>query len=240
MLKFETMNGQTKIYQDKIDHGEEDLAQSSSGSDDEEEDDIAKTKKTLGHQPTTVSIRVPNEKIKNHVTAVFKRNKKLMKLLYEGQKSELLFIEAVLVPPSKFRPMNVVGGAVSASIRTVALKNIVSVNEKIKWLQTYMADLEDPDAEKLQDGEQAKVDVYLGGMPGSSLNEKYDLLECELQTRVNIMIDSNRERQVRDKDPGAKQRLEKKSGLFRMNIMGEFLFDSFSQKESLTVCVREF
>ena len=45
-----------------------------------------------------------------------------MKLLYVGQKTELFFVEAVLVPPNKFRPMNKVNDVVAASERTVGLK----------------------------------------------------------------------------------------------------------------------
>ena len=222
------MNGQTKIYQEKTETDEKDLRADSEGSSSEEEmepeekESPVKSVKSKKVKITeAVSVRVPNDFFKAHIKNVFKRNQKLVNLIYSGQKVELLFIDSILVPPNKFRPMNKVGGAVSSSIRTVALKNIIMVNEKMKWLQSYMADKKNPEYAEPETNEQTKIDVYLNSMLGKTLNEKYDNLECELQTRLNIMIDSNRERQVREKDPGAKQRLEKKSGLFRMNIMGK-------------------
>ena len=222
ILKFETMNGQTKIYQEKTESSV-DLRVDSDGEDDDEEEEMEQGKKKTKKVKTTeaLSVRVPNDFFKRHITNVFKGNKRVMQLLYTGQKAELLFIDSILVPANKFRPMNRVGGAVTASTRTVALKNIVAVNEKLKWLQGYMANLKSDEYVEPVANEQSKIDVYLNSMVGSNMNEKYDQLECELQTQVNIMIDSNREKQVRDKNPGAKQRLEKKSGLFRMNIMGK-------------------
>ena len=53
-----------------------------------------------------VSVRVPNDFFKAHIKNVFKRNKKLVNLIYSGQQVELLFIDSILVPPNKFRPMN--------------------------------------------------------------------------------------------------------------------------------------
>ena len=52
------------------------------------------------------------------------------------------------------------------------------------------------------------------------MNEKYENLECDLQTYVNVMMDSSREKQLSDgeKLPGAKQRLEKKTGNFMYNF----------------------
>ena len=58
-------------------------------------------------------------------------------------------------------------------------------------------------------------------MPGSSLDQKQEFLEIKLQQSVNVLIDSNMEKSIQSKTPGAKQRLEKKAGLFRQNIMGK-------------------
>ena len=68
---------------------------------------------------------------------------------------------------------------------------------------------------------ELKAKSFLNGMPGATLNEKQELLENKLQQDVNLLIDSNMERSINSKLPGAKQRLEKKSGLFRQNIMGK-------------------
>ena len=81
ILKFETMNGQTKIYQDKTQVDEKDLEAESDGSDDEELQ-LVDGKKVAKKIKTTeaISVRVPNDFFKRHLTNVFKRNKRLVKL----------------------------------------------------------------------------------------------------------------------------------------------------------------
>ena len=75
------MNGQTKIYQDKTQVDEKDLEAESDGSDDEELE-LVEGKKVAKKIKTTeaISVRVPNDFFKRHLTNVFKRNKRLVKL----------------------------------------------------------------------------------------------------------------------------------------------------------------
>ena len=91
ILKFETMNGQTKIYQDKTQVEEKDLEAESDSSDDELELDgeNEKTKKVARKTKTTgaISVRVPNDFFKRHLTNVFKRNKRLVKLGWPRSKN---------------------------------------------------------------------------------------------------------------------------------------------------------
>ena len=67
----------------------------------------------------------------------------------------------------------------------------------------------------------AKAKSFLRSIPGPDLDSKQEYLEVKLQQEVNVLVDSNMEKSLNNKAPGAKQRLEKKSGLFRQNIMGK-------------------
>ena len=63
---------------------------------------------------------------------------------------------------------------------------------------------------------------HLNRIRGATLDEKQETLELQLQMHVNILIDSSlRGPSANQPAPGAKQRLEKKKGLFRQNIMGK-------------------
>ena len=233
-LKFE-VNGQTKVLVQKCTDPDIDLDNASSDSDDSDEEkevteDGKKTKMAKAEVQTkkrtgkglseTRMVRIPCREIFKHVKRVFKCERRIMNLLYSGQQAELFFIEVILVPPNKFRPMNVVNESVAASDRTVALKNIIAPSEQLKWLKSYMAHY---NKDEVDPTEAAKTDLMLNKLKGKDLKEKYENLEVEMQSCVNIMIDSTKERNIAEanKVPGAKQRLEKKSGLFRMNIMGK-------------------
>ena len=64
---------------------------------------------------------------------------------------------------------------------------------------------------------------HLNMIRGSTLDEKQETLELTLQQNVNILIDSDMNGPTANSNslPGAKQKLEKKKGLFRQNIMGK-------------------
>ena len=230
-LKFE-VNGQTKVLVQKCTDPDIDLDNASSSDSEDEEKEVtedgkkiktgvqAKKARTGKGLSETRMVRIPCREIFKHVKRVFKCEKRIMNLLYSGQQAELFFIEVILVPPNKFRPMNVVNDSVAASDRTVALKNIIAPSEQLKWLKSYMAHY---NKDEVDPTEAAKTDLMLNKLKGKDLKEKYENLEVEMQSCVNIMIDSTKERNIAEanKVPGAKQRLEKKSGLFRMNIMGK-------------------
>lgn len=72
---------------------------------------------------------------------MFSVEQETLDLIFEGQKSELFFIQSLLVPPNCFRRMNKSGRRLSPSDRTNQFKEILQVSLNLKWLQGYRAEM---------------------------------------------------------------------------------------------------
>lgn len=89
--------------------------------------------------------------------------------------------------------------------QTMNLQSVLSACAAIHQL------LADREGEEEREGE---------ARPGTSFSERLQFLWCQLQGAVNVVMDSSKEKKKKVPN-GIKQILEKKEGLFRMNMMGK-------------------
>ncbi|KAL1888469.1 hypothetical protein Cpir12675_006164 [Ceratocystis pirilliformis] len=150
--------------------------------------------------------------VQSRMELLFKKEQKILSLLYNSRPSrkvptvtpDMFFIEAILVPPNRYRPEARMGaGQISENEQNSLFKNILRSCERIQRAGM----LEDDKAR--------------------SMRELADLHRAwiELQGAVNSLIDKNlnptKGAAALKNEEGIKQKLEKKEGLFRMNMMGK-------------------
>ena len=153
------------------------------------------------------------------ITLLFQKEQEVFKLLYDirsdGQTSESLsadmfFIVDVLVPPSKYRPdaktsEGDVAEAESHGLYKQVLINIASMNQIRREIE-------------------GTAEVSAPGLTRRNFND-LQATWVRLQDSVNSLIDSDRNptriRAGQENPEGIKQKLEKKEGLFRKNMMGK-------------------
>lgn len=130
---------------------------------------------------------------------------------------DLFFLELLVVPPCRYRPINRLGDQMFTNGQTVNMQAVMKDCELIRKLLALIA------GEKLQDEEaQEQIDkAFLFMMPGHSLNDKLYNIWIRLQSHVNIVFDSDMDKLMTEKYPGVRQILEKKDGLFRKHMMGK-------------------
>lgn len=122
---------------------------------------------------------------------------------------EAFFIETIAVPPSKFRPAQQLNGMMFEHPQNVALQKILSLKQSIS------AHYAPPSEEKEQKGEDEEKDEEdkLGKVVKDWI---------ALQDTVNGFLDSTKGGAYSSTLPnGIRQLIEKKSGLFRQNMMGK-------------------
>ena len=92
--------------------------------------------------------------------------------------------------------------------QSVNLQSVLSACAAIHQL------LADREREEEREGEGGET------RPGTSFSERLQFLWCQLQGAVNVVMDSSKEKK-KSVPNGIKQILERKEGLFRMNMMGK-------------------
>ncbi|KKA26087.1 hypothetical protein TD95_004021 [Thielaviopsis punctulata] len=150
--------------------------------------------------------------VQSRLELLFDKEQAILALLYNSRPSstpatispDMFFIEAILVPPNRFRPEARMGaGQVSENEQNALFKNILRSCERIQRAG-QMAQDNTRTARHLADLHRAWV---------------------ELQGAVNSLIDKNlnptKGAAALKNEEGIKQKLEKKEGLFRMNMMGK-------------------
>nr|XP_009859137.1 DNA-directed RNA polymerase I subunit RPA1-like [Ciona intestinalis] len=150
---------------------------------------------------------------------------------------DVLFLSALPVPASRFRPIGCVNGRQFESPQTTAyskvLMDCVILRALIKRLsEANKENIEDEMEEEEEDVTKMgklklkmsskKMDV-ISSIPGKTLPQKLENAWLRLQQHVNSLLDSDLDRltSADDKTPGIKQLLEKKDGLFRKHMMGK-------------------
>ncbi|MBN3305594.1 RPA1 polymerase, partial [Amia calva] len=142
---------------------------------------------------------------------------------------DAFFLDLLVVPPSRYRPINRLGDQMFTNGQTVNLQAVMTDSAVIQKLLALMA----------QDKEQALKDTgvliteaveqdssqtdrtFLNNIVGQSLADKLYNKWIHLQSHVNICFDSDMDKLITEKYPGVRQILEKKEGLFRKHMMGK-------------------
>ena len=139
-----------------------------------------------------------------HLARLFNTEKEILSFLVPGaheQQEGVFFLENVVVPPNRFRPLRALGGAgggVSSSMylptSSLALKMLLEANEVLR----------------------KELGVQESGKAGAAL--------VALQDAVNSYMDATKNPRAANPDSikvGVRQILERKQGLFRMKMMGK-------------------
>uniref|UniRef100_A0A5F8HDH2 DNA-directed RNA polymerase subunit n=1 Tax=Monodelphis domestica TaxID=13616 RepID=A0A5F8HDH2_MONDO len=170
---------------------------------------------------------------REHVLALWKNEGFFLNYLFSGLEDpgvkskfnpNIFFLDLVVVPPSRYRPVNRLGDQMFTNGQTVNLQAVLKDVVLIRKLLALMAQEQVlPRVTELTELE-ASVPMdrsFLAMLPGQSLTEKLYGIWIRLQSHVNIVFDSDMDKLMMEKYPGIRQILEKKEGLFRKHMMGK-------------------
>ncbi|POS87315.1 beta and beta-prime subunits of DNA dependent RNA-polymerase [Erysiphe pulchra] len=155
--------------------------------------------------------------VRAQMLLLFEKDQEILKLVYNSRSSskkstnvspDMFFIQTLLVPPNRYRPeTRTIEGDITEAQQNSLYKAILKNSEQILRISQ---DIQNPEFESIY----RKRDFY-------DLQEAW----CTLQESVNSLIDRDRNpiqnsggKKIED---GIKQKLEKKEGLFRKNMMGK-------------------
>uniref|UniRef100_A0A8D0D500 DNA-directed RNA polymerase subunit n=1 Tax=Sander lucioperca TaxID=283035 RepID=A0A8D0D500_SANLU len=127
---------------------------------------------------------------------------------------DLFFLDLLVVPPCRYRPINRLGDQMFTNGQTVNMQAVMKDCGLIRKLLALIA------GEKTIQEEETDQ-TFLSGIPGQTLTDKLYNIWIRLQTHVNIVFDSDMDKMMTEKYPGIRQILEKKDGLFRKHMMGK-------------------
>ncbi|KAF7707147.1 DNA-directed RNA polymerase I subunit RPA1 [Silurus meridionalis] len=172
---------------------------------------------------------------RDHIIKVWEKEGFFLKHLFSGLAEngfspDMFFLELLMVPPSRYRPVSRLGDQMFTNGQTVNMQAVIKDNiiiqkllaliatEKEKTIECTQTEIEEPSETK----EESKIDqTFLTGLPGLTLTDKLYNIWIRLQTHVNIVFDSDMDKLMTEKFPGIRQILEKKEGLFRKHMMGK-------------------
>lgn len=161
-------------------------------------------------------VYVNSHEVHAALSELFAKEQEILDLIYNSRASkrstminaDMFFIKNILVPPNKFRPETRTGeNEIVESAQNSPYKQILTQCENIN-----------------QAGRQLNG-IDNGAANGQSDFNQFQKLCVRLQDAVNALIDSSKDPLQgsfgRVPEEGIKQKLEKKDGLFRMNMMGK-------------------
>ncbi|XP_069571829.1 DNA-directed RNA polymerase I subunit RPA1 [Brachyistius frenatus] len=168
---------------------------------------------------------------REHITKVWETEGFFLKCLFSGLEessasqdrdatfySDLFFLELLVVPPCRYRPINRLGDQMFTNGQTVNMQAVMKDCSTIRKLLALIAEEKNPpEAEAAEQTDQ----TFLSVIPGVTLTDKLYNTWIRLQSHVNIVFDSDMDKLISEKYPGIRQILEKKDGLFRKHMMGK-------------------
>ncbi|XP_053486245.1 DNA-directed RNA polymerase I subunit RPA1 [Ictalurus furcatus] len=175
---------------------------------------------------------------RDHVTKVWEKEGFFLKHLLSGLAEnspngfspDMFFLDLLMVPPSRYRPISRLGDQMFTNGQTVNIQAVIKDNmiiqrllaliaaEKARAIEGTQTELEEPtETEDPSQMDQA----FLAGLTGVTLTDKLYNAWIRLQSHVNIVFDSEMDKLMTEKFPGIRQLLEKKEGLFRKHMMGK-------------------
>ncbi|XP_017278620.1 DNA-directed RNA polymerase I subunit RPA1 [Kryptolebias marmoratus] len=161
---------------------------------------------------------------REHINKVWQKEGFFLKCLFPGLEEEkgfypdLFFLELLVVPPCRYRPINRLGDQMFTNGQTVNMQAVMKNCGVIRKLLALIAgEKNTEEAEAVEPDDQ----TFLSGIVGHSLPDKLYNMWIHLQSHVNIVFDSDMDKLMTEKYPGIRQILEKKDGLFRKHMMGK-------------------
>nr|XP_003222392.1 PREDICTED: DNA-directed RNA polymerase I subunit RPA1 [Anolis carolinensis] len=189
-------------------------------------------KKTIVEEAASIRGYLTPLTAKHHVEALWKNDGFLLYKLFSGMtiagdssfNPDMFFLDQLVVPPARYRPVSCVGDQMFANGQTVNLQAVMKDAQLTRKVLAIIAQ-EDSQMEDLKMvTEQASEPLdrsFLQTIPGQTVADKLYNIWIRLQSRVNIVFDSDMDKVITEKYPGVRQFLEKKDGLFRKHMMGK-------------------
>jgi DNA-directed RNA polymerase I subunit RPA1 len=133
----------------------------------------------------------PSE-VKAQVERTWATNPELCKALFAVQGGGVFFLQAVAVPPNRFRPPMHLGGMIVEHAQNMYLNKILTSNELVR----------------VNFVNKSEANAYKHWI--------------DLQTHLNCYMDSSKDPSMnQNMSPGIRQLLERKEGIFRKHMMGK-------------------
>uniref|UniRef100_H9Z7E8 DNA-directed RNA polymerase subunit n=1 Tax=Macaca mulatta TaxID=9544 RepID=H9Z7E8_MACMU len=174
---------------------------------------------------------------REHLFALWKNEGFFLNYLFSGMDDDgmesrfnpsVFFLDFLVVPPSRYRPVSRLGDQMFTNGQTVNLQAVMKDVVLIRKLLALMAqeqklpeEVAAPPPDEEKDSLIAIDRSFLSTLPGQSFIDKLYNIWIRLQSHVNIVFDSEMDKLMMDKYPGIRQILEKKEGLFRKHMMGK-------------------
>uniref|UniRef100_A0A8D2MZD1 DNA-directed RNA polymerase subunit n=1 Tax=Zonotrichia albicollis TaxID=44394 RepID=A0A8D2MZD1_ZONAL len=169
---------------------------------------------------------------KEYILALWKNEGFFLRYLFPGMdphessefSPDMFFLDLLVVPPSRYRPVNRLGDRLFTNGQTVNLQAVMKDAQLIRKLLVFMAKEQCQPikiTEEIQTDSEPLDRSVLTTIPGQSIADKLYNAWIRLQSHVNIVFDSDMDKLITDKYPGIRQLLEKKEGLFRKHMMGK-------------------
>lgn len=157
--------------------------------------------------------------VKARLRLLFEQDQEILSLIYNSRSAakrptrvseDMFFLQTLLVPPNKYRPEARTGaGEIAEAQQNSLYKKILSCSDSIVGIHN---DIKNPELAKAENRKPRGYD---------QLQDAW----CQLQDAVNSLIDRDRNpiqgASGKKNEDGIKQKLEKKEGLFRKNMMGK-------------------
>lgn len=210
------------------DEGIADLSSSDNASDEGIGDDIdengdldlsSKTSRTKSRTDSPAQRYLSPAEVRWRLARLFEKEQEVLALVYCKQPrpkmskpidSDMFFLETILVPPNRFRPEARTGDSQIAEAQQNSLYKLI-IRASAKLASIFR---------QIQDQARGVVDPR-GSRSMTQLHEAW----TELQEATNSLIDTNlnpiQGAAAKRNEEGIKQKLEKKEGLFRKNMMGK-------------------
>ncbi|KAK2849533.1 hypothetical protein Q5P01_009367 [Channa striata] len=134
---------------------------------------------------------------------------------------DLFFLELLVVPPCRYRPINRLGDQMFTNGQTVNMQAVMKDCAVTRKLLALIAGEKMTQEEEVPEAPEQTDQSFLSAIPGQTLTDKLYNVWIRLQTHVNIVFDSDMDKMMTEKYPGIRQILEKKDGLFRKHMMGK-------------------
>ena len=170
---------------DESDDNQNDSNMNIDDGDDDDDDDETNEKSTKDNYMHASEVQA-------QVRRTWETNPELCNSVFAVQGPDIFFVQAVPVPPNRFRPPMQLGGMIVEHIQNGYLNKILQVNENLR--------------ENFATKNEARA--YMAWI--------------ELQTQFNCLVDSSKDPSSNPNPPiGIRQLLERKEGIFRKHMMGK-------------------
>lgn len=160
---------------------------------------------------------VLSTEIRNVLREVFKSEQEIMSRVFHSRPqdvsvvtSDMFFIQALIVPPTRFRLPQKLGDEVHENAQNELLSNVLKTSLTIRDLNDQISAMFTKEQANLEERK-----IIFNRLMNAFVT---------LQNDVNAFIDSTKNTQAaagKAAVPGVKQALEKKEGLFRKHMMGK-------------------